>query len=218
METHHQSPVTPDPILETQTEIGEKPTTRDTTLEISSLNENPQARPLTYKGTLNHAPVKILIDSGAMGNFISKQTADHFSFALSPVSNIPVVFANGTLGACNKAALATYLLFENHEERLDLRVVSLPHHDIILGQPWLEKWNPLINWKTRTLTFSTETCPLMVKKEDPTATLPECKTPGAAGYDLTATQSFTILPGEQKLVDTGLALAIPEGHYGQLYI
>ena len=100
---------------------------------------------MTFKGTLNHTPIKILIDSGAMGNFVSKQAADRFSFTLSNVSNIPIVFANGATGACNKAALAAYLQFENHEEKIDLRVVSLPHHDIILGQPWLEKWNPHID-------------------------------------------------------------------------
>ena len=32
--------------------------------------------------------------------------------------------------------------------------MSLPHHDIILGQPWLEKWNPDINWKTHTINFT----------------------------------------------------------------
>ena len=112
---------------------------------------------MTFKGTLNHAPIKILIDSGAMGNFLSKQAADRFSFALSDVSNIPVVFANGATGACNKAALTTYLQFENHEENIDLQVVSLPHHDIILGQPWLEKWNPNINWKKHKIHFPSPT-------------------------------------------------------------
>jgi hypothetical protein len=115
------------------------------TLEISSLFSK---KPLTFKGTLNHAPIRILIDSGAMGNFVSKQAADRFSFALSNVSNIPIVFMNGATsatGTCNKAALATYLQFENHEEKIDLQVVSLPHHNLILGQPWLEKWNPNID-------------------------------------------------------------------------
>ena len=87
---------------------------------------------------MNYAPVKILIGSGAMGNFVSKQAADHFSFSLHDVSNIPIVFTNGAVDACNKAALAAYLWFENHEEKIDLQVVSLPHHDIILGKPWLE--------------------------------------------------------------------------------
>ena len=32
--------------------------------------------------------------------------------------------------------------------------MSLPHHDLILGQPWLEKWNPDIDWKNHTINFA----------------------------------------------------------------
>ena len=190
-----------------------------TTLEISSVNEAFSRNPLTFKGTLNHAPVHILIDSGAMGNFVSEQAADHFSFALHHVSNIPIVFANGATGICNKSASAAYLQFENHEEHIDLRVVSLPNHDVILGKPWLEKWNPSIDWQTHQITFNTPTViPLCIKKLSPKAVLPECKTPQSAGYDLTPTSTFTLTPGEQQLLNLKLALGILEGTYGQLHI
>src|SRR4051812_4396620 len=149
LKSQHRSPVTPDLLPKSRSRNEVEPPSADT-LEISSLFSK---KPMTFKGTLNHAPIKILIDSGAMGNFVSKQAVDRFSFALSDVSNIPVVFMNGATGACNKAALAAYLQFENHDENIDLRVVSLPHHDIILGQPWLEKWNPDIDWKKHTINF-----------------------------------------------------------------
>jgi hypothetical protein len=190
-----------------------------TTLSISSVYEAFSKNPLTFKGTLNHAPIRILIDSGAMGNFVSQQAADHFSFALHPVSNIPIVFANGATGVCNKAASAAYLRFENHEEHIDLRVVSLPNHDVILGKPWLEKWNPSINWQTHQISFDMpKVIPLLVKKLSPKAILPERKTPLSAGYDLTPTTAFTLAPGTQQLLNIELSLAIPEGHYGQLHI
>src|SRR5205085_10790056 len=51
-------------------------------LELSSLCKIFSKKPLIFKGTLNHAPVKILIDNKAMDNFMSKQAADHFSFSL----------------------------------------------------------------------------------------------------------------------------------------
>ena len=160
---------------------------------------------MTYQGTLNHTLVKILIDSGAMGNFISKQAADHFSFSLHDVSNIPIVFVNSAVGACNKAALAACLRFEDHEEKIDLQVVSLPHHDIILGKPWLEKWNPAINWCTHQISFPDTIVTIQkdlenslpVKKINPEAILPEHKTPLTAGYDITPSEEFTLQPGEQ---------------------
>ena len=186
--------------MESQAKDEDKQPPEETTTEISSLNEMLGKKPMTYQGTLNHAPVKILIDSEAMSNFVSKQAADHFSFSLHDVSNIPIVFANSTIGACNKAALAAYLCFKNHEEKIDLQVVSLPHHDIILGKPWLEKWNPTINWHTHQISFPENIViiqegpenPLPVKKLNPEAILPEHKTPLTAGYDLTPSEEFTL--------------------------
>jgi hypothetical protein len=77
--------------------------------------------------------------------------------------------------------------------------VSLPHHDIILGQPWLEKWNPNIDWKNHKINFTTTYLeqPLQIKKTETMATIPERKTSQAAGYDLTPSESFTLQPGEQ---------------------
>jgi dUTP pyrophosphatase len=44
--------------------------------------------------------------------------------------------------------------------------------------------------------------------------LPAYAKPGDAGLDLCASESVTLDPGERRLVPTGLAVAIPEGHAG----
>jgi len=44
--------------------------------------------------------------------------------------------------------------------------------------------------------------------------LPAFARPGDAGLDLRATEAVTLAPGERRLVPTGLAVAIPEGHAG----
>jgi hypothetical protein len=111
LEIDQTSPADRTLFLESRAENEERTLPEETTIEISSLNETLTKNPLTYQGTLNHAPVKILIDSGAMGNFVSKQAADRFSFSLHHVSNIPIVFANGAIGTCNKAASAACLRF-----------------------------------------------------------------------------------------------------------
>jgi dUTP pyrophosphatase len=50
--------------------------------------------------------------------------------------------------------------------------------------------------------------------------LPERATPQAAGMDLRAAiperETWTLAPGERRLVPTGLALASPPGHEGQV--
>jgi dUTP pyrophosphatase len=44
--------------------------------------------------------------------------------------------------------------------------------------------------------------------------LPVYAKPGDAGLDLRASEAARIAPGERRLVPTGLAVAIPEGHAG----
>lgn len=58
------------------------------------------------------------------------------------------------------------------------------------------------------------------KKLDADALTPSFGSAGAAGLDLSAClpneQIITILPGERKLIPTGLAVALPEGTYGRI--
>ena len=44
------------------------------------------------------------------------------------------------------------------------------------------------------------------KKLSDSATMPERATKGSAGYDISASETVTIQPGEIKLVSTGLAV------------
>jgi dUTP pyrophosphatase len=47
---------------------------------------------------------------------------------------------------------------------------------------------------------------------DPDLPLPSYAHPGDAGADLFAREDMTLLPGERRLVPTGIALALPEGY------
>lgn len=48
--------------------------------------------------------------------------------------------------------------------------------------------------------------------------LPAYSTPQSAGMDLRAylTESVTLMPGERKLIGTGLYIALPEGYEAQI--
>ena len=58
--------------------------------------------------------------------------------------------------------------------------------------------------------------PIKIKKLHPAAQLPQRGTALAAGADLYCLESFTLEPGERKLVPTGLAIEIPPGFYGRV--
>ena len=60
---------------------------------------------------------------------------------------------------------------------------------------------------------------ITVKKLDERAVLPTYGSAYSAGADLyaLADEDITILPGETKLIHTGLAMEIPEGYAGLIY-
>ena len=49
------------------------------------------------------------------------------------------------------------------------------------------------------------------------ATIPTQGTPGSAGYDLYAAQGAEVPSGETVSIDTGLAMAIPDGYFGAIF-
>jgi dUTP pyrophosphatase len=63
----------------------------------------------------------------------------------------------------------------------------------------------------------TVTGPAIDCQLQPNARLPERAHPTDAGADLFALESYEIYPGEQKLVDTGVAVKIPQGFAGFIY-
>ena len=62
----------------------------------------------------------------------------------------------------------------------------------------------------------TPTLPVVKLREN--ALLPKQATPGSAGFDLCAALDapLVLLPGERRLIPTGLAVAIPAGYVGIL--
>ncbi len=57
---------------------------------------------------------------------------------------------------------------------------------------------------------------IKVKKLDNSAILPIKGSEKAAGYDLCSNENFILSAGERKAIGTGIALAIPIGHYGRI--
>jgi len=59
--------------------------------------------------------------------------------------------------------------------------------------------------------------PVIKCKVEDKAFLPRRANPTDAGADLMSTQELEIYPGEQKLVDTGVAVKIPQGYAGFVF-
>jgi dUTP pyrophosphatase len=57
---------------------------------------------------------------------------------------------------------------------------------------------------------------LSFKRLDPKGMLPTRASPSSAGLDLYSIEAISLKPKERRLIQTGLAVAIPDGYYGRL--
>ncbi len=99
-----------------------------------------------------------LLDSGASGNFISKEFVKSNQLSsITLAEAIPVSQADGSKSkAINSYVLDMPMKINEHSECLTALVIDTPH-PIILGLVWLKEHNPNIDFKNKTLTF--DRCP-----------------------------------------------------------
>ena len=97
-------------------------------------------------------PVKALLDSGAMGLFMSERLAEKKGFKLEklerPLRVKNVDESDNSRGAITYKAKAN-IYYREHVERVKLDVYELGKVDVILGILWLTTHNPEINWEMR---------------------------------------------------------------------
>ena len=99
--------------------------------------------------------ITILVDSGASRNLVSEQLAKILRRDKLEGSSCTVFqFANGTLYTSNKRCPQVELTIgPTYKTKVDLNVCAMKNFDIILGQTWLQKENPQIDWRTGTMTI-----------------------------------------------------------------
>lgn len=116
---------------------------------------------ILLEGQVNGRVVKFMLDSGAMGNFLSSDWVKDNGVRAAPrVSDKILQLPNGSeMASTHFLPQASLQLFSaegdspHHHERLRLDIADLQGYDAILGKPWLDKHNPSINWQTHTVTI-----------------------------------------------------------------
>jgi len=95
--------------------------------------------------------IKALLDSGAMGMFMDRQTAAKHGFKLQKLER-PLMVKNVD-GTVNSEGAITHqvecnVFYKGHVERMRMDIYDLGKTEVILGMPWLAAHNPEINWET----------------------------------------------------------------------
>ena len=112
---------------------------------------------VTLIGFLPNRSIKSLLDSGASLNLIHEELVAALRLSTLPCASMYVTIANGSkLHHTNRVVILQFTLAGVQHEETFL-VAPLGSNQLILGMPWLERVNPEINWKLRTLTYRTPT-------------------------------------------------------------
>ena len=120
--------------------VGEK-TLREVTVKIGLKRIN------TQEGII----VEALLDSGAMGLVMSSEFARKQGFKLKKLERpMNVRNVNGSL---NKEGLIEHMVevniyYQRHRERTKIDVIGGQKWTVILGMPWLARYNSETDWKT----------------------------------------------------------------------
>ncbi|MFN7685987.1 MAG: aspartyl protease family protein [Oligoflexia bacterium] len=104
-------------------------------------------------------PLKALVDSGASENFFDLALAQSLALPQTPLATpSTVTFANGEASTCvSMKTLPVLVSFCNIQAPIEFQLMSCPTHLIILGLPWLQRFQPTINWSSFSVKISNET-------------------------------------------------------------
>jgi len=92
--------------------------------------------------------VKVLLDSGAIGLFMSRKCTERGGFKLIKLEK-PILVRNvdstGNSGGAILHEVEVNLYFKGHVERVRMDVCDLGKMEVILEMPWLQAHNPEID-------------------------------------------------------------------------
>jgi hypothetical protein len=124
---------------------------------------------------INGEMLPAMIDSGATGNFMCSTTAEWDSV---PTQKKRRPYRLGLVDGSHTSSEDGWVTTETkslemkigtHSEWIQFDVTYLGTHEVILGEPWLRRHNPTINWRGKVVTLTDCDCPTVkptLRRED----------------------------------------------------
>ena len=109
--------------------------------------------PIKVETAQNTESLNALINCGAEGLFIDKKIAS--SWRKRKIRPIKVRNVDGTVNVDGEITEKCLITFDINGKRLTewFYVTTIGDQSLILGLPWLEKHNPIVDWREKTLEF-----------------------------------------------------------------
>ena len=129
--------------------------------EVNHIAKSVEHRLIKLDGTLAGVPARFLLDSGASHSYVSQSfvTRNKLSEASADDGEhsvrLSVTLADGTIKRSGGVLSAVSVRISSYSDHLDLAVTELSSaYDAILGMAWLTHYNPVIDWRAGTISFS----------------------------------------------------------------
>lgn len=117
--------------------------------------------------------IKVLVDSGAAGNFMDLALAERLKNPSDPLPTPLVITAvdGRPLGSVTVTRLTAPLSLSVHQhpEELCLHLIPSPEFPVILGYPWLLRHNPHLDWRSGTVSNWGSSCLITCLSNEPSA-------------------------------------------------
>ena len=122
--------------------------------KIISQVTTPSRGLLKLHSLINGAPAIILVDCGATGEFISSSFVTEHSLKSSPLPRRDfVTLANGSQQEAGSIVESASVSIGSYTDAMSFVALPLVGYDAILGVSWLSKYNPSIDWRSKSLKF-----------------------------------------------------------------
>ena len=121
---------------------------------VQSISNRRFYIPIKVETVENTEEITALVDCGAEGLFIDKSIAHKWrkSILKTPIKVRNVDGTYNENGAITERCLIPFRIKDKTMTEW-FYVMMIGDQDLILGLPWLEKHNPIIDWKEKTLEF-----------------------------------------------------------------
>lgn len=122
-------------------------------MQVSSGNRSL----FVLQGSLEGHSAIFLLDSGATGNFVSAAFVSKHQLATKPLPEKHVVrLADGSQQQTSALVTKAPVRIGSYQDHFDLVALPLSGYDAIIGMPWLDQYNPTIDWQRQQLQFNDE--------------------------------------------------------------
>lgn len=118
------------------------------------VQQHTQRQTLKLLAQFGKHKVLILVDSGSVGTFVSKQLVQQLQLHTTPCDASTFRAADGGLMICKEKVTDLKWFIQGHSFVSEAKVLPLKCYDLILGEDWLEDFSPMtIDYKLKTIKF-----------------------------------------------------------------